>query len=377
MIKTLPVWRRARHASATRLNHSRYLLISVAAIGGLLLLGKANAEPVAECAGVTSPIEAWCGFQRPEDLEALGNALIIGEYGGLDGSMPGRMVRFVPESGERTVLYPNNRPVTRTAGDAGCPGPPGAAFAPHGIHIPPDESVLLAVNHGGREAIEIFAIEGSDDQTQFNWQGCVPLPDHVWANDVVALPDGAMAVTHMMPKGSNEEAILKAEAEKAPVGNVIEWAPDSGWHDVPGSEGALPNGIEVSADGGTLYVNHYFGDQVVALDRASGKTLWSVPASAPDNSAWTDDGILLVASHDHDLHTVFECNQHPLLPCAAAFKVVAIRASDGAHALIHHATGEEIMGEATVAVPFGGRIWFGSYVGDRIMGVPMPEIRFE
>ena len=89
---------------------------------------------------------------------------------------------------------------SRPRAGSACPGPPEAEmFAPHGIDPSADGRSLLVVNHGGREAVEIFAIEHAAGAPALRWVDCVVMPDDALMNDVAALPDppGGFVVTQM------------------------------------------------------------------------------------------------------------------------------------------------------------------------------------
>jgi hypothetical protein len=45
----------------------------------------------------------------------------------------------------------------------------------------------------------------------------------------------------------------------------------------------MPNGIEASADGESLYVDLYLGDEVRKISRKTGATLATVEIASPDN----------------------------------------------------------------------------------------------
>ena len=343
------------------------IVIALGVLGGAVAM--VNAAPDCTPANGVTPV---CGFERPEDIEVMteGRALLISEYGGLSGARPGRLTLFMPQDGSRREIYPAN--ATSGAPDWGakdCPGAPGAAFSPHGIHLATVGTTqrVLVVNHGGREAIELFEVLDPDDPAVLNlrWRGCVIAPDTAWINDVVGLPDGSLAATHMVDRGTAEDALFDSERRREDIGYVLAWSAQTGWHKVPGTDGALPNGIEVSADGATLYVNEYLGDRVYALDRATGKRHWQTAVDAPDNSSWAADGHLLVASHHEDLHAVFACNNAPLLPCALRYAIVAIDPETGNRVTVVEG-GDLAFGAATVAVEAGELLYLGSFVGDRL-----------
>lgn len=340
---------------------------------GMLALPVAGVADDADCSardGYT-PI---CGFQRPEDIEVLpGDTLLVSEYGGLAGAHTGTLSLYVPTAGTRRALYPG--PTARDGvpdwGAPDCPGPPGAELDPHGIHHAPSggEKRVLVVNHRGREAVELFELIDAADaaNTQLVWRGCVPAPPDVWMNDVVGLPGGGFAVSHMVARGTGGDALFAAERARNDIGYVLTWDPQAGWQKLPGSDGALPNGLEISADARVIYINEYFGDRVVALERASGKRLWRTAVDAPDNSSWGADGRLLVASHHADLDAVLACDHEPLTLCTLPFSIVAIDPANGNRVTVVEGGGTGApMGAATVAAEHGGKLWLGSYVGDRM-----------
>ncbi len=327
-----------------------------------------------------------CGFERPEDIEvvAAGTRLLVSEYRGLNGESGGPLVLFDPEHGTQRVVYPHDaQAMTPGSSDRGwgsddCPGRPGGEFAPHGIHYSTldGRERVLVVNHGGREAVELFeVIDGQDGQRfALAWRGCVPAPEGIWMNDVVGLRDGGLAVSHMVTRALSEDALYEAEARHSQTGWVMRWQPDQGWTKIAGSDGALPNGLEVAADGAILYINEYFGDQVVALDLVSGRQLWRAAVAAPDNASRTDDGVLLITSHRVGLKQVLACNAHPLSVCAIPYAIVALRERDGAAMTVFESRADQPMGAATVAVAYGDDIYIGAYVGDRMARIKRPAV---
>ena len=62
---------------------------------------------------------------------------------------------------------------------------------------------------------------------------------------------------------------------------MLEWQRAAGWKKVPNSDSALPNGIAVSPDGETLYVDVYLGDEVRKIARRSGELLGTVASPEP------------------------------------------------------------------------------------------------
>lgn len=343
--------------------------------GLLLAPGTLPAEPADACRadGAVTPV---CLFERPEDLEPLqepGGLVLVSEYGALDGTRAGRISLYDVHAGTVAPLYPPRAPsgpvpVAPAAGERACPGPPGQAFSPHGIHLGRDGSGrpwLLVVNHGGREAVEIFDVDIDAAGVKLAWRDCVVAPEATWMNDVVTLPGGGFAVSHMIARHATRDAIHAAEQSRADTGEVRAWFPATGWAPVPGTAGALPNGVAASADGSTLYVNYYFGDTVAAIDRASGARLWETHVDAPDNLSRTAAGELLVAAHDADLAAVEACNTHAGPVCPMPYSILALDPDSGARTNIH-AGGGDTFGGATVAVEVGDELLLGSFAGNRL-----------
>lgn len=356
----------------------RYLRI---AFNTMVLLASCPTISAVDCApaGAVTPI---CGFQRPEDLEALpgGKLILVSEYGALSGARPGKLTVYRPADGAITPLFPTeaSAPPASTGkpwGDPSCTAAPGAEFSPHGIHhsaIGGGDRVLV-VNHGGREAVELFELELLDDDTNAKliWRGCVPVPDGTWINDVVGLPGGGLAVTHMVERGTEEPTLIEVESSRADTGEVLEWMPAGGWRKLPGTAGGLPNGIEVAADARTLYINYYFGDAVAAIERASGRQLWRTELPAPDNSSWHSDGRLLIASHRESLEAIIACGKAEGASfCASDYQIVALDPNTGAPETLFEG-GREAIGAVTVALPFADKLYFGSFVGTRMARVDM------
>ena len=317
--------------------------------------------------GGVSPI---CGFQHPEDIEVMAGAwLLVSEYGNLTGSQAGRLTAFVPATDYRRVLFPTADAVGEPDwGASDCPGPPGDAISPHGIHHgPTSDGRVYVVNHAGREAIEIFELADGDNaaRARLRWRGCVPAPETAWLNDVVGLPGGGFIATHMVERGISEEALAAAEHDRQAIGHLLRWSREGGWTKVPNSEGGLPNGVEISNDARVVYVNEYFGDRVFALDLQSGQRLWQTPVAAPDNHGWGEDGRLLIASHHEDLHAVEACSAASEQYCPIRYSIVAIDPANGQRQTLVEGGGAPF-GGATVAVELDGMLYLGCFVGDRM-----------
>ena len=123
------------------------------------------AEPISDCEakGNARPI---CSFTNPEDIVSLpGNrALLIGEYGASAEDHSGGLVIFELDSETRRTIYRGGegKAVAEAGwGDPACTSPPSRRFNSHGIDLVRRDDgrlQLLVVQHGGREAIELFEV---------------------------------------------------------------------------------------------------------------------------------------------------------------------------------------------------------------------------
>ena len=336
----------------------------------------AGLPPIADCeAG--SGMTPDCRFQNPEDLAVApdGERLIVSQMGQMDGSKPGNLALYQP-GGDIDLLFPaNGVDDERSWGEADCPTPDLAAFSPHGIDLVQRADgrwMLLVVNHGGRESVEFFEVLGAQADTSLVWRGCAEGPENVAFNDVAGRADGGFYVTHMFPLDGQTFALLKGAVFGSDTGHVYDWQPVGGWSVVPGSEGPFPNGIALAEDGQSLYVNMYLAGEVRKLDLPSGKTAAIYSGGSPDNSTWASDGRLLVATHTGGLSDGMSCQGLESGSCAMAFNIVSLDPEDlSAIPVVSHEGPP--MGAATVALEHNGQLYLGTYAGDRITRLALPE----
>ncbi|NNL86234.1 MAG: hypothetical protein HKP27_11305 [Myxococcales bacterium] len=346
---------------------------------GIVLLGCGQGSGTGPDHAQLSVID---GFHAPEDIEPLpgGDILVVSEYGGLTAARSGT-IKLLRRSNKTEILYPqataDGDKITIPWGELECGPPLGESIAPHGIHVgagPGGKDQLLVVNHAKRESIEIFQIMDADAyEPSVSWRGCVVAPEHVWLNDVAALPSGGFVASHMTPRGTTVEALLEIDDAPELQGHVLEWTSESGWQKVAGTEGKLANGLQVSADGSIIYINYYLGDEVVAIERSTGKKLWTAAVEGPDNSSWTPDGKLLVASHRAELKDVLACHDGEAAFCGIRFGVVSIDPATGETEELFAGEGEPF-GGATVAVDVGDRLYLGSFAGERVGYIDIPGV---
>ena len=138
-------------------------------------------------------------------------------------------------------------------------------------------------------------------------------------------------------------------------GELWEWHARSGWQKVPGSEAAGANGLEMSADGKTLYVAAWGSQSFFRLSRGSATPKRDeIPLGfRVDNIRWARDGSILAAGQGTDGTVVVRVD-----PKTLAVKDVLKRPAGNG------------FGAGTVAVEVGSSYWIGSFAGDRIAVVP-------
>ena len=341
-------------------------------LGGLILALLISPAGSADDIGDDDALESISGFRSPEDLDVLadGRALVASGF-----SLSGRdadLRVYYPESGRVEIIYtPSERDHATAApgwGADDCPGPP-PGFAAHGIHASrnaDDTFTLLAVNHTGREAIEWFELRERNGRFRALWRGCVPVDAPYWINDVARLPGGGFIASHMMPRDAADTMLARSPNDGIETGYVVEWQAEGGWRKVRGTDGALPNGIQVSDDGAIVYNNHYLGNQVVAVMRSTGRRLWAAAVEGgPDNLSITPRGDLLVVTHLASLAAIGDCLTRPAETCSLGFTVHRVDAESGAARRIFRG-GDTAFGGATTAVEIDGTIFLGAFAGQRI-----------
>jgi hypothetical protein len=343
---------------------------------GIALGCAGGAEPVLSCdpVGNARPL---CGFQNPEDLVALpgGAALLVSEFGGLMGERPGAIARLDLAGEARSVLYRGGdggeaRPGW---GDPACPGAP-AAFSPHGIDLVRRDDgalALLVVNHAQRESVEFFEV--LRDGAELAWRGCTVAPEQGWWNEVAATSDGGFYASHMLPRRGGAAQVLeffRAAVLRRPTGHVLRWSPGAGFEPVRGSEVVFANGISLSPDGASLFLNSSLGDGLRRISLASGAVEAQLELPGLDNSAWGSDGRLYLASLRAPVLEIQACNSLERGACPAAFEIVAVDPETLEAEHVYRGEGAP-MGGGTVGLRVGDELFIGSFAGDRVLRVAL------
>ena len=346
-------------------------VVGAAAVAGAPLVSAADA------CGADGSTRFICGLSSPEDLIHLPGSNWIMVAGMAEGGHRGQLYAIDPKSLAVKTVYPiagakmNQDKKTY----ASCPGPlPLDTFGAHGIDVRAKGkgvSTLFAVNHAGRESIEVFEVDSSGAQPALTWVGCVVLPPKASGNGVVGLADGGFITTNFKdPADTN--AFQKMTAGEI-TGEVLEWHPQAGWTTLPDSAMSGANGLALTKDGKSLYVAGWPGKNVTRWER-SGST-WVKKESITtgiltDNLRWMSDGSLLAGGQDSSMPAVFECRPPA---CRVGSAAIRIDLKTGKATRLVAYPGSEGFEGGTTALEVGNEIWFGSFKGARIARLPAPK----
>ena len=245
-----------------------------------------------------------------------------------------------------------------------------------------NDPYVVAAQRAGLRSRSAFKLEDLDNKFKFlksnmriielgaapggwtlQWRGCALPPGDPFINDVVALSDGGFLVTHMWNKSIAFEEVGRRLLNGEKMGWVWEWQAESGFSFVANSQQVMPNGITVSADNEKIFINVYMGNKIIKLDRASGMLESAFDVRQPDNVTIDDDGMLWIASHQHD--PLNESCTAEQWPCLLPFQVVRVDSETmlGETVIDHQGAP---MGYVTVALKVGDEIFMGSAHGDRL-----------
>jgi hypothetical protein len=356
----------------------RYLYILAAA----LLAPVWVAAPAAEksCAPVGA-LHFICGPHHPEDLVRIpGTQWVI--VSGMGGSSPGS----APGPGDLYLLNAKSRHWqsiaqralanidrdTKLYGD--CPAPDAARFVSHGLAIRAGDKglhTLYAINHGGRESVEIFAIDARGAEPLLKWSGCAVLTQGAWLNAVVPLPDSGFIVTSTFDPGDPQARNKIASGQYA--GAVYEWQPGRGYAPLANTNASGDNGVAISADGKWLYFNWFFGHTVIRVARdGSGERVATALDFLPDNIDHAPDRSLYITGQDADPKQLMAgCSSGH---CLHATTIARLDPQTMQARIIAHLPANANFSDGTSTLQVGDLIFLGSYRGDAIAYLKAPAI---
>ena len=236
----------------------------------------------------------------------------------------------------------------------------------HGLALRPGENgrhLLYLVNHGQREAIEVFEIDATADRPAVAWIGAIMQAPTVWGNAVAALPEGGIVATNYLDL-TDSTAFDRVYAGKV-TGSLMEWQAGEGWHEVPHSTFSAPNGVEVSPDGRWFFVASWATKSFVRLSRGASPVRRDTIQLdfLADNVKWSN-GRLFTAGQISDPKTVFD---GVTSQASCNFAVAAVAVDPETLEVEELARFEHpVFGTAATILPINGELWISSAANDRI-----------
>jgi len=247
---------------------------------------------------------------------------------------------------------------------AGCNAPELTALQTHGLDVRQEKGqvTVYAINHGGRESVEIFRLHPQAGAAE--WIGCALSPEGVNGNSITALPHGAFAITKFMDSRDKQgfQHIMSGQV----TGAVFLFRPGKGFAEVPGTQLSGDNGILASPDGRWLYINAYGSREVYRLPLSGNGERKSVKVDfCPDNLRWAPDGSIFVTGQFIDAKTVTSSALHGWATVRLDPKTMTVTP-------VVKEPGYKEFDNATSAVQVGQTLWFGTFRGDRMAYMPAP-----
>jgi DNA-binding beta-propeller fold protein YncE len=344
-------------------------------------VNSAQAEPAsnANCAPADGA-SFICGVTNVEDFAPVPDTKWVIGADLAAAKHQGYLYLFDTTKRTATTVEPSEiaiRPDKKTYPD--CPGPYDVnTFGPHGLDLTRTggmHRVLYAVNHGGRESVEVFDVDLSGERPKFTWTGCVVAPPKFWPDAVASLPDGGIVVTSLWDP-TDPDRINKLSAGK-PVGELGEWHSGNGWSVVPGTERMSgPNGVIVSADGKEIYLCLWSGKEVARIDRRTSPAKVDTVSTGilTDNDRWSPDGkSIFVGGQNVTVKQALDCFESSAVNCNVPFKIY--RMDPATLKLTEEVKSGEygVFGAGTGAIQVGNDLWVSSYRADRIGIFPMGQ----
>ena len=347
------------------------LMFAALAVAFAGATGIAHAQAPTAAANCTGkgPIAYLCGPKNIEDMEQLPGApfLVAATYGLKAGANSFTLV----DTRSRTAqVLPIELPKRPEAPYGACPGPVDLAqFSPHGIALGANGKTLYVVNHGGRESIEVFALDGAGAKLKARWIGCAVLPEGASGNAVAPLADGGFVATKFYDKRLGAFVPQFAAHKKTSV--IYRWSPKGGWSVIPGGEAIGDNGVLVSPDGAWVYVSGWVDKVIIRLPlKGSGKVTRTPVDFMPDNLRWAPDGSILIGGQATSIELIVACKRGL---CEPDWAVARLDPKTMAVSYLYWEKGNDAFFGATTAVQVGDKLWLGTFNGDRLAIADLPK----
>lgn len=339
-------------------------LAGALALGALLCASTvARAQTPAASAASCSPagdLSFVCGLVNVEDfLPVEGGRWLVGSSL-KQGSAGLYLIDTEAKTARPVDLSIASRPDARYAG---CTAPDLKSLTTHGLDVTSGRrgtATVYAVNHGGRESVEVFRLFPAKNSAE--WVGCVVLPPGASGNAIVALPGGELLVSKFLDTRDKQgmQHVMSGQIN----GVVYRWRPGRGFSEVPGTRLSGDNGIVVSRDRRWLFVNAYGTHQIYRVPLSRGGKRSSVTVEfSPDNLRWAPDGSIFVTGQFLSPHN---------LRGPDGWATVRLDPQSMTLTPVIREPGRAEFGDATSTVQIGRTLWFCTFRGDRVAYRPAP-----
>ena len=365
------------------------LFIAFIALLAYLFVTQANIKQVNYIEGCESDetFTVYCNYQNPEDLAVLpdGRHILVSEFGAIVPLSPtnvqGNLSLLDTTDGRKKNLEIEMS--DNVWGDPECQRD-SMVLSPHGIDINQrlDGSYQLAVvNHMPTETIELFELREINDAWSLTWRGCVNAPVHGYFNDVALSSNGSFYVSQMYDKNISLFMLAVLDNTKEDTGYVYHWRRQNGFERLVNTDGAFPNGVELSDDENNLFINYAFGNKTSKYNLLSKSIEASFSMNGIPDNITVDGDYIWVGAQDHSgLDSLIYCGvfakdvfEDPMInQCPLPFAAYQLRQSD--LSLVNsYKYSNTVMGTATVALSLNGQLYIGTYHGDRIASVELSK----
>lgn len=325
-----------------------------------------------------------CGAEKPEDLALIpGTRWIVAS-----GFSPGSGLKLIDTRARSLKSWFGARPeqvAPLPNWFPDCADPPDPAlFNARGIslrEVRPGEAELYVVNHGGRESVEVFAVDYGEPgvEPQLRWRGCLLLPPGHVGNSVATYRDGTVLVTILTRPGTTITDFVRGER----TGVVLERAPgEATFRALAGTELEGNNGLETSREGDAFYVVAFGTRRIVKFDRRNtAEPVWSVtaPEFMPDNLHWYGDR-LLAAGMVRDEPACGGVRKivdgvADGMRCHRGYVVALLDPRRQAWTIVAHSGPSVSFNGVSSALVVDAVLWMGSYQADRVAfrNLPIPR----
>ncbi len=364
-------------------------LIAFISLLTYLFVTQANIEQVNYIEGCESDdtLTVYCDFQNPEDLAVLpdGRHILVSEFGAIIPLSPvnvrGNLSLLDTTDGTKKNIEIEMS--DNVWGDPECKRE-NMILSPHGIDINQrlDGSYQLAiVNHMPTETIELFELIEINDAWSLRWKGCVDAPVHGYFNDVALMSNGSFYVSQMYDKNISLLMLAVLDTTKEDTGYVYHWTRQNGFERLINTDGAFPNGVELSNDESNLFINYAFGNKISKYNLSSKTIEASFNMNGIPDNITIDGDYLWVGTQDYSgLDSLIYCGvfakdtfEDPMInQCPLPFAAYHLKQSD--LSLVNsYKYSNTVMGTVTVALSMNGQLYFGTYHGDRIASVDLSK----